>query len=175
MQPEFEKFIAKWQSIATRCGGFALPTRRDITASEFADYFPNMLIARWDFDAVEPTTLYIGSRIEAAWRQDPSQVPLQKVFKDPSTTKFHVEVARAVTSKQVAAFVEAELVFDDFQVLSIAQLRLPLSAEEGHPVIMSLFSLPDQQGQPGGALPTVQNMQHRFIDLKPKPELAAAI
>lgn len=175
MQPEFEDFIAKWQSIAMRGGDFALPTRRDITASAFADYLPSMLVAVWDFDARDARNIYVGSRIEAAWRQDLSNVSLSATFKDPATAEFHVELARAVTSNCVAALVEAELVFDDKLVLPIAQLRLPLAADNGQPVIMSLFLFPEVDSPLHGALPTVQNMRHKFIDLKPADDLAAVI
>ncbi|MBO6505484.1 MAG: PAS domain-containing protein [Kordiimonadaceae bacterium] len=175
MQPEFKDFIAKWQRIAMRSGTFELPMRSDITVTGFAEHLPSLMIAEWDFDSRTPTTRYIGSRIEAAWRQDPSQVPIAAIFKDAAATKLHVEIARAVTSNQIAALVEGELVFDDNLIIPLAQLRLPLAPENGCPTIISLFCLPELQAGMAGKLPKLENLRHEFIPVKPTDELAAVV
>lgn len=175
MQPEFEDFIAKWRVIAMQSGSFELPSRGAITAGGFAQYLPGMMIAQWDLDYTAPQTRYIGSQIEAAWRQDPSQQSFAVIFKDPAAAKMHVEIARAVTSKHIAALVEAELVFDDHLVLPIAQLRLPLAPEDGQPMIMSLFSFPETASGPSARMPKLENLRSRFIELIPADKLAAVV
>ena len=175
MQPEFEDFIAKWRLMAMQSGSFELPSRRAITAGGFAKYLPGMMIAQWDLDYTYPITRYVGSQIEAAWRQDPSEQSFAVVFKDPAAAKMHVEIARAVTSKHIAALVEAELVFDDHLVLPIAQLRLPLAPENDQPMIMSLFSFPETVAGSSASMPKLENLRSKFIELIPEDKLAAVV
>lgn len=174
IQPEFKDFIARWQAAALRRGAFALPTRGDITASGFSDHLPKMMIARWDFEAGDAKNLYVGSKIEAVWQRDMTNVQMQDIFPNQQARAFHVEIARAVLTKKLGAFVEAELVFDNNLALPLAQLRLPLAAEGERQIILSLFGFPEVPSNFEGRMPKLQNVRSAFIQVMPDKDIVAA-
>lgn len=169
MQPEFDEFLGLWRALAREAGSNGLPTRQQITAGQFHQFLPMMLMARWDTGNWVPEIIYCGTRIDELLKRDVTQEPVKAVFEPGPHLKTHLEVAQKVVNDQVGAEIEAEVCIGGGRRIIASQIRVPLAPSNGKPIILSYFQLPPvpQHLAIEGQV-VLQDMKFRYFELLPE-------
>ncbi|MBO6505483.1 MAG: PAS domain-containing protein [Kordiimonadaceae bacterium] len=166
MLSDFEDFIALWRALAVDTDKGRLPTRDQITATEFHRFLPNMVVARWNTKNWIPQIDYCGTRIDQLLKRDVQQEPVKALLEPGRHMEAHLEIAKAVIKDKVGAEVQADVSIGGGNSIVAKQLRLPLAPVDGKPVIISLLHIPDTHPQPTitGSV-RLEKMRYTFFEL----------
>lgn len=166
MLSDFEEFVALWRTLALDKDKGNLPSRDQITATEFHRFLPNMVVARWNTKSWMPQIDYCGTRIDQLLKRDVQQEPVKALLEPGRHMEAHLEIAQTVIKDKVGAEIQAEINIGGGNVIVGRQIRLPLAPVDGKPVIISLLHIPDTHPKPTitGSV-RLEKMRYRFFEL----------